>query len=470
MHRLLVEAGPFAGPTRKVGFESDLWWTRLLMELRPHPAVALGSRGTRVLEKRNSAPTVALRTVKIVLMALAVMAGLRYLLPLVGLEVSLRRVQVVDLEGTEIERLSPPARKESGRRPKNLVIVIGDGIGFSHLMAGRSVLHGIGGKAAWDAFSATGWHRSHEALGFVPDSASSATALASGEPTLNGRLGMDVQGLPIETLFERAAALGYRTGMVTDSYVWDATPAAFTSHAPSRKQAELILRQLADSSLELLVGELEDVGEEDVPDWSSSVKILEEGFRVYGPDAEGTQAFLKEARTGLDIAAIYEEDQLTDLDSTPPLPPFVEAALRRLSSDDRPFLLLVESEEPDSASHDQDFDRLVRGIAVIEKVLEVVLDHSNRDRETLVVFTGDHETGGLALGQADSENSGLEVLWSTWGHTGSAVPLLAIGPGSEHFVGNFATWEVGRLLISMLNQPSLPQSEKSLEENSSRVE
>lgn len=340
-------------------------------------------------------------------------------------------------------------------RPRNLILFIVDGLGFAHLSASRAVLHGIHGPAIWDRFPATGWHRTQPVRGFLTDSAASATALATGYPTYPDGIGVDAQGEPLETLFERAAELGYRTGIVTDSYVWDATPAAFVAHIPERddEAAGVVLTQLGESSLEILVGELEDVGEGSIPEWDASVELFRERFEVLGPESDPSMLATLEA-SGSPTVALFEEDQIGDLESEPNLPSLVTAALRRLNSTDDPFLLLVESEEIDSASHEADLERVLWGMEAIEATLELILDFAAEDGETLVVFTSDHETGGLAL-SARGRNQKLHAIWSTSDHTGTAVPLLAIGPGSEAFVGSHANWEIGRLLTRAL--VGLPQ-------------
>ena len=355
-----------------------------------------------------------------------------------------------------LDQASVPLQQEEGRpfsyespfeTPHNLILFIADGLGFAHLSAARAALHGINGPAVWDRFTASGWQRTHPIRGLLNDSAGAATALATGNPTTYGSIGVDPAGQPLETLFERAAELGYRTGIVTDSYIWDATPAAFTTHSPVRGNAyaESVLRQLGESSLEILVGELEDVGEGDVPEWPESVELLRKRFEVLGPEPSAEILETLETATS-PTAAIFEEDQISDLDSEPALPDLVSATLRRLSSTDQSFLLLVESEEPDSASHKGDLERLLRGMQAIEATLEILLDFAAEDGETLLIFTSDHETGGLALSIANNKNSELRSIWATTDHTGSVVPVLAFGPGSDAFGGIRANWEIGRLL------------------------
>ena len=353
-----------------------------------------------------------------------------------------------------IERLeggaSPPAIPEDGSLPRNIIIFLADGLGFAHLTAAELVLGGIGARTVWDRFDAAGWTRSHPTSGLLTDSAASATAFATGSRTYYGGIGVDAAGAPKTTLFESAAALGYWTGIVTDSYVWDATPAAFFAHVGVRgdENAGEILRQLAGSRLELLAGELEDAGEGSVPGRAETVEMLQERFRVLGPGPESVDDLAGQRGP---TVALYEEDQITDLRSSPDLPGLATAALERAAADGRPFLLLVESEEPDTASHARDFRRLLAGMEAIEAAVAQILEFADGRGDTLVVFTSDHETGGLALGGAGPT---LQPLWATADHTGSAVPLLAYGPAAKVFVGPHPDWGVGRLLLQLVEAAS----------------
>ncbi len=345
----------------------------------------------------------------------------------------------------------PQVLPPGAERPESIIIFVADGLGFTHLSAARVVHHGPRGAAAWDRFEAHGWHQSHPAEGLIIDSAAAATALATGRETRSGAVSVDAAGKPLETLFEAASRRGYRTGLVTDSFIWDATPAAFVAHARAREEAATILEQMVASGIEVLFGELVGVGEGEIPDWESTLELLRQRFVLLDERLV--------APPGLEpptpVAAIFPEDAVNDLDSTPTLPQMVDAALQRLAPGDRPFVLLIESEEPDSASHENDFDRLLRGMQAIEAALTLVLDFSESDPGTLVLFTSDHDTGGLALTGGGQANHNLEPLWATRYHTAAVVPVMARGPGAEHFGGIHSTAQLGQILASLL-RPAEP--------------
>lgn len=338
-------------------------------------------------------------------------------------------------------------------RPRNIILVIADGLGFAHLAAGRAALYGIDAEAIWDELPVTGWHRGHPSNGLLTDSATAATALATGHRTRYGFVAKDADNRPLATLFERASERGYRTGIVTDSYIWDATPAAFVAHVDNRDLAGEILSQLAGAPLDILFGELEDVGEGIVPTWAESEAILAESYTVIGPEPLTADDLLAIDR-GARVAAIFEEDQVTDLDSTPNLLDLQRAGLARISETGEPFVLLIESEELDSAGHRWDLARTIRGLEVVAAVLEKVLEFAADDGDTLVLFTGDHETGGLAISTIKG-NRTLKAIWASADHTAAPVPLLAFGPGADELAGAHTTWQVGRILMALLRSPDV---------------
>ncbi len=335
-------------------------------------------------------------------------------------------------------------------RPKNIIVFIADGMGFSHLSLARARNYSAN-KSAWDRFATVGWHRSHPVNGFITDSAASATALATGVDTTNGAIGVDVDGDAVTNLFELAEEQDYRTGVITDSYIWDATPAAFVTHSANRNNASDILKQLADSPLEVLFGELKDKGGNNVPDREGTVKMLEKKFTLLDDSLNNGKKQVSTKGSAKPIAAVFHEDQIQNLLSTPTLADMVEVALERLSSNEQPFLLLVESEEPDSASHKHDTMRLVKGMESIEFTLNFILDFAEKNTDTLIVFTADHETGGLVLSIKDGDNQEIQPLWTTLNHSGSVVPIMAFGPGSEYFSGIHTNQEIGQLLKKMIH-------------------
>lgn len=358
----------------------------------------------------------------------------------------------VSRSSTDIE-YSPgqPVTKTEARvfsvKPKNIILFVADGMGFGHLSLAMQTQQSENVSSVWQEFEVKGWHDTKSTYGPLTDSGASATAMATGTATFWDVIGQDKDGAQLTNVFERASDQGYTTGIVTDSYIWDATPAAFVAHTESRDNAREILTQMASSELDLLFGELEDLGEGDNPDYESTIEILTQRFHLLDKSLNTPEA------NAIDrpIAAIYDEDEVQDLNSSPNLTRLTDVALKHLASKEKPFILLVESEEMDAASHSNNSRRVIRGLKSIQSTLSLLLEFSKTDGETLVIFTADHETGGLAAVANFDHYPNMQIRWSTKDHTAAVVPILAKGPGAEHFATIDRHWEIGEILKGLIS-------------------
>ncbi len=332
-----------------------------------------------------------------------------------------------------------------GPKPKNIIIFIADGMGFGHLSLAMQTQQSENTPSVWNSFDMKGWHDARSAYGSLTDSEASATAMATGTSTNFGHIGIDQDENPLKNIFEIASDQGYSTGIVTDSYVWDGTPAAFSSHIRNEDDARNILTQIAASEIDLLFGELEDVGENDVPEEEESFEILKKRFTMLDPTLE-----IPSNARSKPIAAIFKEDEIQDMSSTPNLLQCTQTALTYMSAQNKPFALLVECEELDSASHENDSKRVLNGLESIQQTLTHILKFAEQNGETLVIFTGDHETGGLAAVSDFNNYPKLQIRWSTKSHTAAVVPLFAFGPGASFFADVNRNWEIGNKMIQIL--------------------
>lgn len=375
-----------------------------------------------------------------IVIMLALLIGLIYAFNLM--------VKVTPLKNIEFspgEEVQMAEQEYDSIKPKNIILFIADGMGFSHLSLAMMTQQTEAKPSVWDAFEYRGWHDARSTYGPLTDSGASATAMATGSPTFFDVIGMDKDGNTLPNVFEIATQNGYNTGIVTDSYIWDATPAAFVAHTKSRDNSEDILRQTAASELDILFGELEDVGEEDNPEYDETMTILKERFQLLTADLN----LPGQEKPLVPIAAIFDEDEIQDLSSTPNLPQLTEAAINYLSTQDEPFILLVECEEMDSASHRNASGRVIDGLKALQKTLELVMAFAETQGETLVVFTADHETGGLAAVSED-DYPNVQISWATKNHTAAVVPVLSYGPGANYFTEVKRNYDVGRILKNLI--------------------
>ena len=112
------------------------------------------------------------------------------------------------------------------------------------------------------------------------------------------------------------------------------------------------------------------------------------------------------------------------------------------------YFLLVETEEPDSGAHNEDLQRVVRGVKAVNEVAALALEHAAAG-DTLILITADHETGGLAILHGDADHN-LGVRWATSSHTAEPVPVFAYGPGAERFGGARDNTEMAPAIAELL--------------------
>ena len=351
-----------------------------------------------------------------------------------------------DIEFSPGQASSKVNTEFNGEKPKNIIVFIVDGMGFGHLSLALQTLQSENRPSVWQEFDVKGWHDARSAYGPLTDSEASATAITTGTSTQFGHIGIDKNQDPLENIFELASDLQFNTGIVTDSYIWDGTSAAFIAHTRNEDNARDILTQIASSELDLIFGELEDLGEDDIPEKEETIEILSKRFLLLDRSLK-----LPGDQTSSPIAAIFDEDEIQDTNSSPNLTQLTEVALEYLSTKDNPFVLLVESEEMDAASHENDSKRVVNGLQSIQQTLSLVLDFSEMHGETLVVFTADHETGGLAAVADFDHYPNLQIRWSTKEHSAAVVPLFAKGPGAHYFADVHRNWEIGYLLKKLIS-------------------
>ena len=342
---------------------------------------------------------------------------------------------------------TPPRLPNLGdTRPKNLILLIGDGMGFSQLTAGRMATVGADGRLVIERMPVTGWSLTHSVDQIYTDSASGASALSTGVKTSPQRIATDAAGVPQRSLFEKAHAAGMSVGTVTDSMILDATPAAFVAHSPKRRDYAVLVDSTLELRPELFVGGLpHPLGESET--WDSRWALFDAaGYVRLGPNLELDPADPRP------VLGLLPADAMAD-GSGPSLDRVAAFALERLGTDEDGFMLLLETEETDTGSHNGQFEQMVRGVAALDRAAEVALRFAEARGDTLVLVTADHETGGLALLEG-LDGEPVKVRWATDSHSAEPVPVLAYGPGSTAFSGVLDNAEIGRLLSDLFFAPT----------------
>ena len=326
-------------------------------------------------------------------------------------------------------------------RPKNVILVIGDGMGAGQVTAMRWLR---GDKAQFLRMPHTALVATDCADEAVTDSAAAASAFATGEKTNYRAVSVDGNGQARRTVLEVAHDAGKATGLVTTTDFWDATPAAFAAHAKQRyDDAPSIARQMVAGGADVIVGGgIDSLGKNNLP----ALDELKKSDRAVAVSLAELQAATAPRVLGV---MKRQDDDLEDPNA--PLATLAKWAIEKLSKDPDGFFLMIENEGIDSSSHSNNSVNVRKSLESYDAALAVALDFAAANGETLVIAVGDHETGGLRIFQTRDKKR-WRMEWSTPEHTGTSIPLFAFGVASESFHGYIDNTEVGKALLSFVSK------------------
>ena len=333
--------------------------------------------------------------------------------------------------------------------PRSIILLVSDGAGTAHwtLAAHHD------DEFALARMKTVGLVDTQGSDHVVSGSAPTASAYATGVRTFMGAISVGPDSVPVPTVAEVAMSRGMSTGLLTTTALTDATPAAFAAHVPSRRAMGEIARQMVDNGITVLMGGgRAHFGPSEQPDGGDLIARARQSYTYVEtldqlahlePDTVETLLGLF-AEGGMGMVAERGEEALHLMAST---------ALSILDRNRDGFFLMVENEESDTQSHgNADEATLVAEMLDFDRIVEMALDYQAEHPETLVLVTGDHETGGLSLPYASTPERPIVISWATSGHTGALLPIFASGPGAERFGGFIRNDEVGRILIDMVRR------------------
>ncbi|MCK5774592.1 MAG: alkaline phosphatase [Bacteroidales bacterium] len=309
----------------------------------------------------------------------------------------------------------------------NVILMIGDGMGVSQVFAAMSANND---ELYIQYAKHIGFQKTKCTDKFTTDSAASGTALATGSKTTYRTIGLDENGKEVKSILEIASENGKATALVACAKITHATPAAFIAHVPIRSQYEDIATFFISDELDVFIGGgLDDFNKRE--DAKSLIPQLEEkGFQVVT-----TPESLNEIKSGK-IAGLLATGHI---DRYPTRGEFLvestKKALEILSQDKEGFFMMVEGSQIDWACHDNDVGYVIREMLDFDRTVGEVLKFAEKDGHTLVIITGDHETGGMSVQNVDLEKGEVEARFTTGGHSSVMLPVFAYGPGADLFLG-----------------------------------
>ncbi|MBS6136068.1 MAG: alkaline phosphatase [Faecalibacterium prausnitzii] len=298
------------------------------------------------------------------------------------------------------------------KKPKYIFLFIGDGMGTVQIQSARFYKGTVENDGAvteadlsFTGFPAVGSVTTYDSTSFCPDSASTATSIATGYKTESGVINMCpwTRDVPYETIAEKLhKQKGYKVGVVSTVNIDHATPAAFYAHQASRKNYYDIGVELANSGFEYFAGgEFQKVkGNGNVPD--NHAVAAQAGYRVVTSQAEAAALPANAGKT-LIIAQNLADGKSMNyaMDAAPgewQLTDYVKKGIELLDNG-KGFFLMTESGKIDWACHANDAAASIHDVLEMSNAVQAAVDFYNRHpNETLILVTADHETGGLAIG------------------------------------------------------------------------
>ena len=327
----------------------------------------------------------------------------------------------------EVQSLS----SETVKAPKYVFLFIGDGMSYPQIQSTSDFLGALNDADYWQAepslddnggaildgpeylnfmnFEAAGSAVTYDSNSFCPDSASTATSLSTGHKTYSGTINMDETGTTAyETIAEKVhEQLGMSVGVISSVNLNHATPAAFYAHQASRNDYYEIGLELVESGFEYFSGGglLKPTGPEG--DQEDLYALAEQaGYNVVKTQAEAEQVtegpvIIIDKHLADGDAMAYELDRTDEMWS---LADHVAKGIEVLEQDEDGFFMMCEGGKIDWACHANDAASTIHDTQALADAVQVAIDFAKEHAdETLILVTGDHETGGLTIGFAGTD-------------------------------------------------------------------
>ncbi|HRY53606.1 MAG TPA: alkaline phosphatase [Spirochaetia bacterium] len=303
-------------------------------------------------------------------------------------------------------------------KAKYVFLFIGDGMALAQINSAAVYANAMSSKEiaikplGFSKLPVSGLTTTHDASSFITDSASAGTAMATGNKTLSGVINMDPgKTVKYRTIAEEAKALGMKVGIVSSVSIDHATPASFYAKVPSRSDYYAIGEQLAASGFDYFGGGgfLQPKGKKG--DQAELTELAAKaGYKVVA-GKERIMALRKGSGKVLAVESLLQDASALHYDMDRPagaasLADFTRVGIELLGDAPKGFFMMVEGGKIDWACHANDAASSIKDtLAFDAAVSEALAFMAKHPKETLIVVTGDHETGGMSIGFAGTQYS-----------------------------------------------------------------
>jgi len=351
-------------------------------------------------------------------------------------------VSLVTFTSGQAQTSTQDISSKQKKQPKNIILMIGDGMGLAQMYAAST--------ATQDNLRMTkcpniALVKTFSDSNYITDSAAAGTAIATGHKTTNKMIGMLPDKTPVSSILKYAENHGLATGLVTTCDITHATPAAFIANVENRKMAEEIALQFLYTDIDVFIGG----GYDNFTKRADSLNLID-SLLVRNYQIAKTISEMNAINQGKLAALLYPKHPTKISEGRGDMLPVSTAkALELLDKNKNGFFLMVEGSQIDWGGHDNDLDYILNETIDFDKACGIALDFADKNGETLVIITADHETGGLSLPVDELKSGKPEGKFSTGDHSAIPVPLYAKGPGGDQFHGLIDNTDIFKIIYRL---------------------
>lgn len=350
---------------------------------------------------------------------------------------------------------------------KNIILIIGDGMGLEHITAGQ-----LASGEEFSFVNSDDWQfavvntDSIKQSGrdtVTTDSAASGTALATGTLTVNKYVGKDRLGRDLTTVLDYAKSLGKSTGIVTTDTLHAATPAAFSAHSLNRDNTDEIILSQIDSGVDLLCGDANEASAKRLSQITEKGYAYCDNFSKIDSTMDAEKAYWQ-----FYLGGHYSKAK----GATVKLKNATVKALDFLDRNEEGFVLMIEQAHPDLFSHVNDLDGAIWGVNSLNDTVNAVIEWLGDRTDTAIIVTSDHETGGLSvtlnpifedhlpIKNKNGTVTNIYYKYLSTGHTDAKVGIFIYGIKAD--LANFSYYknalvikntDLNALMKDILNRP-----------------
>ncbi len=330
------------------------------------------------------------------------------------------------------------------KTPKNVILMIGDGMGTTQLYAGYVANKG---HLSVQRCTNSGFVLTYSLDSVITDSGAAGTAIATGHKTNRKMIGMTPDGKSQKSILKYAEQINKSTGMVVSCAMTHATPASFIANNPLRYNYEEIALDYLKTDIDVFIGG----GLKHFKERKDGLNLVD-SLRLRNYQMAFSMDEVEKFSSGKIAGLLYEVH-----------PPYYSEgrgdmlkegslkAIEILKQNKNGFFMMVEGSQIDWAGHANDNQNILGEMIDFDRTIDAVLDYAEQDGETLVIITADHETGGYAIIDGNLKEGRVGGAFNTLDHSAVMVPIFAYGPGAETFSGIMENTDIFNKIAKAFN-------------------